>query len=217
MKITINVCALVVSVAIGLGGCAAKSEEQKNADVLKGAVQAEADRDGSPQAQAQAAAMKAELQREADHANTPEGKAEAVAALAALNKMLGITPPFVPDSKANHVVTVVFADPEARSNRGGKSIVRLPAMAVLHAIDIRLAPKSDPKASVVAAVNFNPTKPKACEVTRAIAFGKLDTYVCRVPVAAAPGEYIATVTRAAYLGRDPFAEPLVASAPQKFE
>jgi len=200
MKITINVCALVVSVAIGLGGCAAKSEEQKNADVLKGAVQAEADRDGSPQAQAQAAAMKAEIQREADHADTPEGKAEAAAALAAHNKFWGIAPPFVADPKANNVLTLVFSDADLHSTRGGKLIIRLESNAASDPVDIKLVPKSDTKATTVVADNFAPAAPGACEFTKAIAFGKGNTYVCRVPVAVEAAEYTVTVSRAAALG-----------------
>ena len=200
MKITKNFLALAAFASIAIGGCAPKSEAQKNGDMLKTEIQAEADRDGSPQAQAQAAAMKAEIQKEADHADTPEGKAEAAAAIVAHNKFWGIAPPFVADPKANNVVTLVFSDADLHSTRGGNSIIRLESNAASNPVDIKLVPKSDTKATTVVADNFAPAAPGACEFTKAIAFGKGNTYVCRVPVAVEAAEYTVTVSRAAALG-----------------
>ena len=200
MRTARSLLTLAVVASIAIGGCAPKSEAQKNGDALKSMVQAAADHDGSPQAQAQAAAMKAEIQREADHADTPEGKAEAAAALAAQKKFFGIAPPFVADPKANNVVTLVFSDADLHSTRGGKSIIRLESNAASNPVDIKLVPKSDTKATTVVADNFAPAAPGACEFTKAIAFGKGNTYVCRVPVAVEAAEYTVTVSRAAALG-----------------
>ena len=217
MRTARSLLTLAVVASIAIGGCAPKSEAQKNGDALKSMVQAAADHDGSPQAQAQAAAMKAEIQREADHADTPEGKAEAAAALAAQKKFFGIAPPFVADPKANNVVTIVFSDADLHATRGGKSIIRLPSRAALDAVDIKLVPKADPKAPAVVADNFDAAAPGACEVTKSIAFGKLNTYVCRVPVAVEDEEYIATITRAAALGPNfTGSSQLLATVPQDF-
>ena len=217
MRTARSLLTLAVVASIAIGGCAPKSEAQKNGDALKSMVQTAADHDGSPQAQAQAAAMKAEIQREADHADSPEGKAEAAAALVARNKFLGIAPPFVADPKANNVVTLVFSDADLHSTRGGKSVIRLPSEAALSAVDIKLVPKADPKAPAVVAENFNALAPKACEETKATAFGKLDTYMCRVPVEVEPTEYVATVSRAAALGPTwSGSMPIFATVPQDF-